>query len=230
MMAFDPLQAAAIDGRLGGQVPMQAPLRDAAGQPVTLAALANGRPILLAPVQHRCKNLCGYTLNGLSDGLRQAGLTKVTVVAFGIDPRETSADSAATQARLPALHAVTAGETQIQAVTRALGYRFAYDAQEDQFAHLSAVAVLTPDGRLSSWLYGLQPPAPVLKAAIGAASQGGLGAVGQRILLLCYHYDPVSGRYTSRIETALKVSAVGAVLLLGGFVGLSLLRERRTRP
>jgi len=234
-LSFDALHAASIDGAVGRQVPMQAQLRDARGRPVTLAGLAHGEPILLAPVQHRCRNLCGYTLNGLAQALRETGLGgHVTVVAFGIDPREGPADAAATQARLaatPDVHAVTAAQPQVEAVAKALGYRFAYDPAGDQFAHLSAVAVLTPDGRLSSWLYGVQPPAPVLKAAVAAAGEGGLGALGQRILLLCYHYDPASGRYTSGIETILRLGAGAAVFLLGGLIAASLLRERRgARP
>lgn len=228
---FDPLHAAAIDGRLGVQLPMQTPLRDAQDRPVTLAGLGAGRPILLAPVQHHCPNLCGYTLDGLAARLRETGLDRRTsVVALGIDPKETPADAAASAARLAGLadaHAVVGAAPQVAALTGALGYRYAWDPRLGQYAHLAAVAVLTPQGKLSSWLYGLQPPAPVLRAAVQAAAKGGLGAIGDRIILLCYHYDPQTGRYDNLVAGALKAGAGAVVLALAAFVALSLRRERR---
>jgi protein SCO1/2 len=228
---LDPLHAAAIDGRLGAQLPMQAPLRDAHGRAVTLAGLGEGKPILLAPVQHHCPNLCGYTLDGLAARLRETGLDRrASVVALGIDPKETPADAAASAARLAGLadaHAVVGAAPQVAALTGALGYRYAWDPRLGQYAHLAAVAVLTPQGKLSSWLYGLQPPAPVLRAAVQAASRGGLGAIGDRIILLCYHYDPQTGRYDSVVATALKAGAAAAVLALAAFIAVSLRRERR---
>jgi protein SCO1/2 len=228
---FDPLHAAAIDGRPGAQVPMRAPIRDAQGRPTTLAALGGGRPILLAPVQHHCPNLCGYTLDGLAQRLRETGLDRqAAVVALGIDPKETPADAQASAARLRGLadaHAVVGAPAQIAALTGALGYRYAWDPRLGQYAHLAAVAVLTPDGRLSSWLYGVQPPAPVLRAAVRAAGRGGLAALGERITLLCYHYDPQTGRYDSRIALALKLGAAAVALALAAFVALSLRGEKR---
>lgn len=232
---FDALTAATIDGRPGVQVPMQVPLRDARGRPATLAGLGEGKPILLAPVQHHCPNLCGYTLDGLAARLRETGLDRqVSVVALGIDPKEAPADAAVSAARLTGLadaHAVVGAAPQVAALTGALGYRYAWDPRLGQYAHLAAVAVLTPRGKLSSWLYGLQPPAPVLRAAVRAAAHGGLGALQDRLVLLCYHYDPQTGRYDSLVSHALKVGAAAAVLALAAFIALSLRRERRSgRP
>jgi protein SCO1/2 len=233
--AFDPLHAAAVDERPGARIPLQAPLREAGGRATSLAALSHGKPILLAPVQHHCPNLCGYTLNGLAARLRETRLDRqATVVAFGIDPKETAQDAQASAARLDGLadaHAVVAPASAVAAVTGALGYRYAWDPRLQQYAHLAAVAVLTPDGRLSSWLYGLQPPTPVLRAVVRAAGRGRLEAVGDRLTLLCYHYDPETGRYESRIALALRIGAAAAVLALAGFIAVSLRQERRrARP
>ncbi|HKR88144.1 MAG TPA: hypothetical protein VJS38_08195 [Phenylobacterium sp.] len=232
---FDPLHAAAIDGQAGVQIPMQVPLRDAHGRPTTLALIAGGKPVLLAPVQHRCPNLCGYSLDGLAQRLHATGLDRdAAVVALGIDPRETPADAAASAGRLAGLadaYAVVGAAPQVAALTGALGYRYAWDPRLGQYAHLAAVAVLTPDGRLSSWLYGLAPPDPVLRAAVRTAARGGLGALGDRLTLLCYHYDPQTGRYDSRVALALKLGGAAVVLALAAFIALSLRRERRSaRP
>jgi protein SCO1/2 len=182
-------------------------------------------------VQHHCPNLCGYTLDGLAARLRETGLDRgASVVALGIDPKETPADAAASAARLAGLadaHAVVGAAPQVAALTGALGYRYAWDARLGQYVHLAAVAVLTPQGKLSSWLYGLQPPAPVLRAAVQAAAKGGFSAIGDRIILLCYHYDPQTGRYDSVVAAALKVGAGAVVLALAAFVALSLGRDRR---
>ena len=204
---------------------------DAAGRSVTLASLAAGRPLLLAPVQHHCPNLCGFTLAGLSGRLRETGLDRSTsVVALGIDPHETAADAGASAARLKGLahaDAVVGQAPAIAVVTHAIGYRYAFDPQLGQFAHAAATAVITPDGRLSSWLYGLQPPAEVVRAAVSLAAKGGGGSFGERLILLCYHFDAATGRYTNVAAIALRVAAASTALALAAFIGWSLLRERR---
>jgi protein SCO1/2 len=233
---FDPFRLARIDPRPGAQVPMDAPFRDEAGRAVTLRGLGHGLPILLAPVQHRCPNICVATLEGLAQAVNGQSARpgrQVEIVAFGIDPREGPADAANSARRLrtalngqPA-HALTGAAPDIAAVTRMLGYHYAWDARLGQYAHIAAVAVLTPDGRLSGWLYGVQPPPAVLDAAVDGAGRGGSANLGQQILLLCYHYAPVIGRYGALALNTLKVAAGLCVLALLGFIALSVLRDRR---
>jgi protein SCO1/2 len=235
---FDPFRLARVDGQPGAQVPLDGPFRDEAGRAVTLREIADGRPILLAPVQHRCPNICGATLEGLGravDGQATKPGRDVEIVAFGIDPRETPADAAVSAGRLRAAlhgrpaHALVGAAADVAAVTGALGYRYVWDPRIGQYAHVAAVAVLTPDGRLSTWLYGVQPPPEVLQAAVGGAGRGSLGGLGDRILLLCYHYAPTVGRYGPAALTALKIVAGACVLALAGFIAASLVRERRRR-
>ena len=238
---FDPFQRAGIDQRPGVAAPLDLPLRDEANRQTTLRRLAVDKPILLIPVQYRCRNICGFTLDGLARAInaqvRRPGADFV-VVAFGIDPSETTSDAAASLGRLreelagrpiEGVHAVTGSPAAVREMTGALGYRYAWDPALGQYAHIAAAAVLTPDGRLSSWLYGVDPKPAVLSAAMGAAGKGGLGAVGERLLLLCYHYDPVSGRYAPLAWSLLRGGAVVVTLGLAGFVGMSLRRERRRR-
>ncbi|MCS0493989.1 SCO family protein [Ancylobacter sp. MQZ15Z-1] len=238
--AFDPFNEAGIDQHPGAQIPLDLAFRDTDGSPVTLAEIGKGKPILLAPVLHHCPNICGVTLGGLAQAIRsqeyKAG-SDFTVVAFGIDPKEgpdaaqTSVD--ALHAGFPdlpdrAIHGLTGREENIARVTKALGYRYAWDPRIGQYAHVAAVAVLTPDGRLARWLYGVSPEPTDLKLALTEAGEGKLGTWGDQLLLLCYHYDPKTGRYGSMISWMLRVGGGATVVLGAGFIGVALLRERRS--
>jgi protein SCO1/2 len=237
--AFDPFQQAGIDARPGAQVPLDLPFRDEAGAPVTLRALAQGKPILLAPVLHDCPNICGVTLAGLARAVHAQSLVPgrdFTIVAFGIDPREGPQTAAASLDKLhrefPALpaesiHGLTGTATDIAAVTGALGYRYAWDEAIGQYAHLAAVAVLTPDGRLAHWLYGLAPDPTDLKLALVEAGDGRIGGWGDQLLLLCYHYDPQTGTYGPVIWTALRVGGGLTAAAGAAFIAIAAVRERR---
>lgn len=236
---FDPFGVATIEERPGVQVPLDLPFRDSRGRATTLRALGHGRPILLAPVQHRCPNICLATLEGLGRAVRNQTARPgrdVEIVAFGIDPREGPADAALSANRLAAslggpagAAAVTGSEPQVKAVTHALGYRYAWDPRISQYAHVAATAVLAPDGRLSGWLYGVSPPPALVQVAIGAAAAGGTASLGERLLLLCYHYDPVTGRYDLLIMDLLRGAVALAALAIAALITLALLRERRAR-
>lgn len=236
---FDPFREAGIDQRPGAAIPLDLVFRDAQGAETSLRRLGGGKPILLAPVLHHCPNICGVTLSGLAQAVRaqhyRPGLD-FAVVAFGIDPREdppAAADSLATLARAvpqaagEGWSALTGEKAAIEAVTAALGYRYGWDARIGQYAHLAAVAVLTPEGRLARWLYGLQPDPTDLALALTEAGKGSIARWGDRLLLLCYHYDPATGRYGSLVAWMLRLAGGVTVVFGAGFIGLALLRERR---
>jgi protein SCO1/2 len=126
-------------------------------------------------------------------------------------------------------HALTGTPEAISTVTGALGYRYAYDPEIGQFAHAAAIAVLTPDGRLVQWLYGLSPDPVELGNAISAAEAGRVGSFAQKNILLCYHYDPKTGRYTLLVDRVIQVAGSAFALCLAGLVLFSLKRERRAR-
>ena len=240
-MAFDPFASAGIDERHGAKLPLDLPFTDEIGTSVTLGALDGGKPILLAPVLHKCPNICGVTLSGLADAIAAQGFrpgTDFIVVAFGIDPEEGPADAATSLAELhrahPKLsavgvHALTGTAANIRAVTDALGYRYGWDKSIGQYAHIAAVAVLTPDGRLSRWLYGLAPDPTDLKLALTEAGRGQLGDWRDQLLLLCYHYDPKTGRYGPAIWAALRFAGGATAALLLGLVAFAFLREGRPK-
>lgn len=235
--SFDPFSQARIDEHPGAHVVMNTRFLDEAGAPTTLAALGGGRPVLLVPVLHDCPNLCGITLDGLGTAMRQAGVTggrDASVIAFGIDPKETAADARGALDRLTGrhpelagrIHATVGSDAAVHAVTDAIGYRFAYDSRIGQYAHAAAVAVLTPDGRFSRWLYGLTPEPAALTAALADARAGRTGGWGRQLLLLCYHYDPETGRYSLAIDWLLRAAGLLTVVML---LLVILLLKRRER-
>ena len=236
---FDPFGAAGVDQRPGAAVPLDRRFQDETGRSVSLRQLADGRPLVIAPVQHRCPNLCGLTLEGLKqavDGQSYRPGRDFTLVALGIDPREGRQAAALSEQRLSGegdaagIYALTGRPADIAAVTRALGYRYAWDARIGQYAHIAAVAVLTPEGRLTRWLFGLAPPPGDLHLALTDAGRGRIGGLVDQIRLLCYHYDPVTGRYSSLVLSALRWAGLATVAGLGALIVTAALRGRGRSP
>jgi protein SCO1/2 len=236
--AFEPFTKAGIDRRPDARVPLDVAFRDESGRTLTLREAAKGRPILLVPVVHRCPNICGLTLAGIGEAVQLqkfASGRDFTLIAFGIDPRE-GPDAAAQsidglRQNFPALragvHGLTGNAASIAAVMEPLGYRYAWDADLNQYAHIAAVAVLTPDGRLSRWLYGITPDPTDVRLALTEAGEGKVGSWADQLLLLCYHYDPKTGRYGPLIWILLRLAG-GATALFGiAWIGLAVRRERR---
>ncbi|WP_150293928.1 SCO family protein [Sphingobium estronivorans] len=214
---FDPFGEARIDGRPGARIPMDAPFLDAQDRPTSLRALAAGKPVLLVPVLHHCPNICGATLAGVAQAIAGQRLRPgrdFTLVAFGIDPREgpqAARDDLAQIRDRTGVHALTGQREAVRRITEAIGYHYAWDDRIGQYAHAAASAVISPDGRLSGWLYGLAPRPAELESALRAARSGTSGSFGETILLLCYHYDPATGRYTPAIEKILRLAGVATV-------------------
>lgn len=237
-LAFDAFQAAGIDRRAGAALPLDLAFQDESGKPITLRQAGHGKPIVLAPVVHRCPNICGLTLAGLAQavaGQKFVAGRDFTIIAFGIDPREGPADARQSLDKLrqsfptlrQGIRGFTGAERDIRTVTDRLGYRYGWDDDLQQYAHIAAVAVLTPDGRLSRWLYGISPDPVDLRLALTEAGNGKIGSWGDQLLLLCYHYDPQTGRYGSLIWMALRIGGAITVVAAAGLIGLAILRERR---
>jgi protein SCO1/2 len=236
----DPFKAATIIEHPGAPIPLDAPLTTSAGEPTTLRRIAGGKPLLIVPVQHRCPNICGVTLAGIAAAIdgqaRYRPGRDFVVVAFGIDPREGPAAARADLARLarqrPGAHwrpvAVTGAQPAIRRVTDALGYRYAWSPALRQYAHMSATAVLTTDGRMSSWLYGLAPTSAEFGQALARARAGRTGGIMRQVLLLCFHYDPRTGRWSLAVIRALRIA--GTVTALGIGLALVMLSRRARTP
>jgi protein SCO1/2 len=238
-VALDPLTAAGIDHKPDARVPFDLAFTDESGAVTTLRRLSGGKPILLVPVQHHCPNICGVTLAGLAQAIAGQSLrpgADFVTVAFGIDPREGPRDAATSLDRLrsgfagipaDAIHALTGKAGNIASVTAALGYRYAWDPQLRQYDHVAATAVLTADGRLARWLYGVAPAPQDLKLALLDAGQGKTGVWTDQLILLCYHYDPATGRYSNVIWTALRLLGAAMVAIVALAIGRDLYRDHR---
>src|SRR6185312_2196960 len=210
---FDPNGAAKIDPPKGARAPLDGAFRDQRGQPVTLRTLAAGRPIVLVPVQYRCPTLCGLTLTGVDRAaVRQSG--GFLLAALGVDPREGPADAAETPARLKApLVALTGPEPAARAVTDALGFRYAWDARSGQYAHISAAAVLRPDGSLARWLPGPQIDPAALTAALEQARGEPSKPLPEQLFLLCYHLVIQAKAHDRLVLDLLRMAGLGSVLV-----------------
>lgn len=240
--AAPPLDKVGVDQKLGNPVPLDLVFRDESGRPITLRAAAAGKPVVLAPVYYRCPQLCTQVLNGLLVGLKgtipRAG-KQFQVLTVSFDPKEDAALASAKKAaylkrydRPDAAEGwrfLTGDSSSIDALLNSIGYRTVVDPSNGRFAHPSAIVVLTPDGRVSRYFFGIEYPPRDLRLAIAEASEGKSGSFVDPLLLLCYQYDPATGRYGVAILRILKLAGIATVIALGLGI-LSLARRHRRSP
>ena len=225
---FDPFGLAKVAPPPHALAPMTGAFRDQAGRPVTLAALAHGRPLLLVPVQYLCPNLCGLTLVGLDQAIAGQPDHGFAVAALGIDPREGPAVAAKAVAGLKTpIVALTGPDPASRAVTDALGYRYAWNKTLGQYAHISAVAVLAADGRLVRWLPGPQVDPKALTLALEQASTCKPEPIPERLFLHNNHLLVPGNANDRRVIDGLRVGGAAMVALLLLLIGWLIARERR---
>jgi len=229
-----------IDQRLNEAVPLDLAFRDEMGRAVRLADYFGEKPVILSLNYYDCPMLCTLILNGLLRSLRvlpfDAG-KEFNVVTVSFDPRETPGMAAKKKLaymdeyRRPGAadgwHFLTGDEASIARLTDAVGFRYKYDPESQQWAHASAIMVLTPEGRLSRYFYGLEYSARDLRLSLVEAAANRIGSPADRVLLYCYHYDPTTGKYGIVIMNILRLAGLGTVLALGAFVTLMIYRERK---
>jgi protein SCO1/2 len=225
--------------RPGERLPQQLAFRDSDDRTVHLGELAQGRPLILVPAYFHCSSLCGLVRASLRKALAaakfQPGRDYVLAV-MSIDPGETSvqareakaADLAAigSSADDRAEHYLTGSAENITAVTRAVGFQYRFDQPTGQFMHPAGVVFVTPAGIVSNYLLGVGYTPAAVRSALERASAGRIAAVGSPILLLCFHFDPSTGRYSLEILKVVRLAGILTVLTL---VGLLILLYRRER-
>lgn len=226
--------------RPGARLALDATLRDETGRPFALGRAFGRAPVILDLGYYDCPSLCGVVRADLMNALANGGLAAgrdYELVALSIDPAETAADAArakaADLARAPgtgaAWHYLTGDAGTIAAVEDTVGFPARYDERLKQFLHPAGIAVLTRDGVVSGYLLGVGYAGGDLRAAVLRAGEGGVAQAALPILLLCFHYDPQTGRYTLAIERVLRVMAGLTALTLGGLL-LALHRRGPGRP
>lgn len=217
---------------LGNQVSLQATFRDAAGRPVRFGDLLGGRPTILDLGYFHCPNLCGIVRADLMDALSRAGLSNYTLIVVSIDPAETPADASkakqqdASLAVVPNAHYLTGPADQIQRIEQDVGFRSQFDENLKQFFHPAGIVFLTPRGTVSSYLLGVGYQPGDIREGVARAREG-IAAKALPVLLLCFHYDPTTGRYTFAITRVLQLAGLITVMTVGGTIALALRRDRR---
>jgi protein SCO1/2 len=236
------LRGIEIEQRLNQPVPLDLPFRDEAGRPVRLGDYFGRRPVVLALVYYDCPMLCTQVLNGLVSALSVLSLDAgrdFDVVAVSFDDREKPPDAMAkksaylTRYRRPdaaaGWHFLTGEKPAIAALTSSVGFRYRYDRERDQFAHASAVYVLTPDGRLSRYFFGIEYPPRDLRLGLVEASSGRIGTPADRVLLYCFHYDPATGKYGAVIVNIVRLAGLATLAILAVSIAIMSRRHRRLR-
>jgi protein SCO1/2 len=233
------LREIGIDQRLNQQVSLNLEFVDESGRKARLGDYFGRKPVLLALVYYECPMLCNLILNGVLRSLRTLSLDAgrdFEVVAVSIDPREGPQLASARRATYlekynragATWHFLTGSEPSIRRLAQEVGYRYTWDEQTKQFAHASGIMVLTPEGRLSRYLYGVEYSAKDLRLGLVEASAHKIGSPVDRLLLYCFHYDPATGKYGMVIMNVLR--AAGAATALALVAAMVLLRRRERTP
>jgi protein SCO1 len=234
-----PLQEVGYDQRLGEQLPLDLPFRDEAGRPVKLGDYFGRRPVVMIFAYYHCPMLCDLVVQGTTGSLKALTLDTgkdFDVVVVSIDPKETPEQ--AKDAKRKALahygragteagwHFLTGGQEPILQLTKAAGFRYVYDKERNEFAHAAGVMIATPGGRISRYLYGIEYAPRDVRLALIESSEGRIGSLADQVLLYCFHYDPVYGKYSAMTMNILRLGAVLTVLGLGLLIVLLKRRER----
>jgi protein SCO1/2 len=228
-----------FDQRLDAQVPPGLVFRDESGASVRLGDFLGRKPLVLTLNYFDCPMLCPLALEGLVRTLRPLSFSigeQFDVLTVSFNPRETPEQAAATKARYQrdygrpgaeaGWHFLTGSEEAIQQLTEAVGFKAVYDAARQEYAHAAGIMVLTPQGRIARYLFGIDVPTWDLRLALVEAAAGTIGSPVDRLLLFCYHYDPTTGQYTMAVMRTLRLAGLATILVFGGFLVLMFRRER----
>ena len=225
------LKNVGIEQRLNEQIPSSLTFRDETGKSVQLGNYFGKKPLILNFVYYQCPMLCGEVLSGLESTLRVLKFDvgkEFDVLTISFDPKETPEMASAKKAeylkrygRLGAAqgwHFLTGPQASIDALTKAAGFQYQYDPKSGQFAHATAIMVLTPEGKIAQYYYGVEFAPKDLRLGLIQASENKIGTVVDQVLLYCYHYDPDTGKYGAIINRVLQLAAGATVLILGTFL------------
>jgi len=234
------LRNVGIEQKMGGAVPVDIPFTDESGRPATLRQYLR-KPVILALVYYQCPSLCNMVLNGVVRSARALQMTageEFDVVAVSFDPHETPEMAAAKKAAYikeydrpgteNGWHFLTGAEASSRTLADAVGFRYSYDALSNQYAHASAIMILTSEGRVARYFYGIDYPARDLRLGLVEASEGRISSPVDQVLLYCYHYDPANGKYGLVIMNVLRIAGILTVACLATFMIVMFRRDFRS--
>ncbi len=241
------LDGVGVDERLDAELPLDATFADQHGRRVQLGDLLDGKkPLVLVFAYHRCAVLCDMILDATVDSIAEISWTvgdEYDVVSVSIDPRDDPASASAKRTHAirrygrgegeRGWHFLTGDEAQIRRVTEAAGFRYVYDEDQDQYGHPAVLMLVTRDGRMARYLYGLRFPSEDVRLGLLEAAEGNSLSSIERVLIYCYRYDPEGGKYVVVVENVMKVFGGTTAAVLGAFLFVlwrrDLARARRAR-
>jgi protein SCO1 len=236
------LQSVGINQRLGTQIPLDATFTDENGKTVSLRSYFGKRPVVLILAYYRCPMLCSEVLSGATAAFKTAGFQigdQFNVLTVSIDPRETPDLAASTKQRYiqdygdpraaSGWHFLTGQRAQIDALATAVGFHYSYDQKTGQYAHAAGLVVITPEGKVAQYFYGVEFSDRDLRLALVQSSAGKIGSLVDEVLLFCCQYDPGTGRYQAMLARILQFAGAFTILVVGGGVLVFLRMDRRNR-
>ncbi|MGA9039419.1 MAG: SCO family protein [Terriglobales bacterium] len=222
---------------LNEQIPADLTFRDETGKTVQLGDYFGKKPMILNLVYYQCPMLCGEVLSGLTSAL---GVLKFNVgqefdvLTVSFDPKDTPEIATLKKAEYlkrykragaeQGWHFLIGSQASIDALTKAAGFQYQYDPKTGQFAHSTAIMILTPQGKIAQYYYGVEFAPKDLRLGLIQASSNKIGNVVDEVLLYCYHYDPNTGKYGAVITRILRLSGAATILLMGIFLGILIRR------
>jgi protein SCO1 len=231
------LKRAGIEQKLDQQLPLNLVFRDETGKAVKLGDFFGKRPVILTFVYYRCPMLCSEVLSGLEGSLKALSFNvgkDFDVLTVSFDPKDTPESATEKKASVLAhykregaadgWHFLTGSQESITALTDAAGFGYDYDEKTNQFAHSTAIMVITPEGKIAQYYYGVDFPPRDLRLGLVQASQNKIGTLADQVLLYCYHYDPQSGRWGAVVTHMMQLGGGVTILSLGAMLLLLLRR------
>jgi len=234
-----PLRDVEFDQKLNSQIPLDLSFTDERGVPVQLRQYFGGKPIILNFVYYKCRDLCPLLLDGMVRTLRGVSFdigTEFDVLTVSIDPHDNAALAAAQKRNFLARygrpgsergwHFLTGEEAAIGKLAEAVGFHYSFDATTGEFAHATGIVLLTPTGKTSRYFYGIEFSPRDVRLGLVEAGEGKIGTPIDQLLLFCYHYDPVTGKYGPFVTNLVRLGGLITAVGLAGFILWMLRRER----
>lgn len=238
------LENIGISEKLGDTIDMSIPFVDDTGKAVTIGQYFTGhKPVLLSIVYYNCPSLCNFHLNGVTEALKDVPWMpgqEFELVAISMDPKETNEVAGPKKASyvkaygreqsINGWHFLTGSEENIKKIAAQVGFNYRWDEATKQYAHASAAIVLTPGGKISRYIHGINPEVKTMRLALLEASGGKVGSVIDQIIMYCFHFDPTKSKYTIAAWNVMQAGAVMTLVLLAIFLVPFWLRENRQGP
>ncbi|WP_109793382.1 SCO family protein [Minwuia thermotolerans] len=227
-----------FDQKIGATVPADIAFRDRHGERARLGDVLDGKPAVLVMGWYSCANICPVIFRNLGDALRKVAFAPgedYRLITLSIDPgdgpdeaRRALADLAGA-GNAPPAHLLVGRESEISALSDAVGFRFVHDAERDTYGHPAGLILIDGQGRVNRYLVGMEFQSEDIELALLEAGRGELGSVADRLALRCFTFDPETGRYSLAVTNILRTAGLGSAVLLGAGLVLLLVRERRAR-